>query len=186
TTAERDLALLAAAQRGALILPPRLLGVGFDEMTPLHRALVTRVDHYAELTPPARNRSAMVVPLDDLEQQVQAAARWARQQLREQPAGPFAIVVPELSQQRALAERALLDVLTPGHGLPDQPRRLPPFNLSAGLALADTPLVQAALQLLELGLPTIERETALALLRSPFHTIVDADTEPVAALIRAI
>lgn len=186
TAAERDLALLKAAQAGTLTLPARLLGVGFDEMTPLHRALVALAERYAELPLPARNRSAVVVVADDLEQQVQAAARWARQQLREQPAGPFAIVVSELSQQRALVERALLDVLAPDHGLPDQPRGLPPFNLSAGLALADTPLVHTALQLLELGLPHIERETVLALLRSPFHGIADTDTEPVAALIRAV
>lgn len=182
--AERDRRVVAAAKAGRIELPAELLGVGFDDVPPLYRDLLELASAFSQFEPASRLQRAQVVGADTLEEQLQAAALWVREKLRENPAGPFAIVVPDLNQQRTFVERVLLDVLTPDHALPDQRRQLPPLNFSAGEPLAQTPLIQAALQLLELAAPTIERTTLLQVLGSPFFVLGDAlfDADKHAAL----
>ncbi|HSB97003.1 MAG TPA: hypothetical protein VLC91_11175, partial [Spongiibacteraceae bacterium] len=180
--AERDLRVARAAQQGRLLLPQRVLGIGFDDIPPLQRSILQsagsqNAGEFRELELPSRQLDAVCVGADSLEEQLQAAALWIQQQLITDPSGPFAIVVPDLTQQRTLVERVLLDVLTPEINLPDTPRQLPPLNFSAGEPLAQTPLVRTALQLLELAQPYIERDTLLELLQSPFHRI-DASEAP--------
>jgi probable DNA repair protein len=114
---------------------------------------------------------------------LQAAALWVREQLQREPVGPFAIVVPELAQQRSLVERALLEVLAPEALMPAAPRQLPPMNFSAGEPLAQTPLVRSALQLLELAQPRQERETLLELLQAPFHCGAALESDAVAGSV---
>jgi GGDEF domain-containing protein len=60
--------------------------------------------------------------------------------------------------------------LLPGNA--DVPR---PYNVSAGQALADVPLVHAALTLLQLALPEPPLEDLGAALRSPFLAGADAE-----------
>lgn len=182
--AERDRRVVEAARGGRLTLPARIDGIGFDDMPPLYRELLVLVD-YRESVAPARTVSAQCVGFATLEQQVQAAALWAQRNLERNPAGPFAIVVPDLRDQRTLVERALLSVLTPDYLLPDRPRQLPPLNFSAGQPLAQAPLIQAALQLLELLRPDCERETLLQLLPQPFHAGAD-DIDALSALLGAV
>lgn len=185
-SAERDRRVLAAARAGRLRLPERVLGIGFDDIPPLYRDLLATVSEFTELDLPPRNREAVRIGCENLEEQLQAAALWVQQRLQTDPAGPYAIVVPDLGQQRAVVERILLDVLAPDHILPGLSRQLPPLNFSAGDPLAQTPLVQSALQLLELALPQCDRNTVLALLQSPFHGLDLRQSEPIAACIRAV
>lgn len=189
--AQRDLRVAAAASAGRLMLPARVLGIGFDDLQPLQRAILRAVPEFVEFELPDRRRSAVCVGADSLEEQLQAAALWVREQLQREPAGPFAIVVPELAQQRGLVERALLEVLAPETLAPAAPRQLPPMNFSAGEPLAQTPLLRCALQLLELALPRQERETLLELLQAPFHcgaALESGDTtlDRVAAALAAV
>jgi probable DNA repair protein len=176
--AERDRRVVAAAKGGRIELPAELLGIGFEDVPPLYRELLMLAASFTSFEPSSRSQRVAVVGADTLEEQLQAAALWVRERLREQPAGPFAIVVPDLNQQRVVVERVLLDVFTPEHLLPNQRRQLPPLNFSAGEPLAQTPLMQSALQLLALAAPTIERNTLLQLMRSPFFAIGDALDEP--------
>jgi probable DNA repair protein len=169
--AERDRRVVTAAQAGRLELTDELLGIGFEDIPPLYSDLLALAGTCTHYAPASRLQRAEIVGADTLEQQLQAAALWVREQLGETPAGPFAIVVPDLNQQRAFVERVLLDVLTPEHLLPTQRRQLPPLNFSAGEPLAQMPLLQCALQLLELAAPRIERSTLLQLLRAPFFGI---------------
>jgi probable DNA repair protein len=176
-SAQRDLRVAAAASRGALVLPERVLGIGFDDLPPLQRAVLQAVPEFVELALPDRQRSAVCVGADTLEEQLQAAALWVQQQLQRDPAGPFAIVVPDLAQQRSVVERALLEVLAPEALAPATPRQLPPLNFSAGEPLAQTPLVRSALQLLELAQPHQERQALLELLQAPFHCGAEPDAD---------
>ncbi|MDB6062354.1 MAG: hypothetical protein JWM78_2457 [Verrucomicrobiaceae bacterium] len=169
--AERDRRVVVAAQAGRVELPPELLGVGFDDVPPLHRDLLECCAVFSHYQPESRARGAAVVGADTLEEQLQAAALWVRERLRDHPDGPFAIVVPELNQQRAFVERVLLDIFTPELALPEQRRQLPPLNFSAGEPLAQTPLLQTALQLIELAAPMIQLSTLLQLLRAPFFNL---------------
>lgn len=167
--AQRDLRIVAAACAGQLALPARVLGIGFDDLPPLQRAILQAVPEFIELELPDRRHSAVCVGADTLEEQLQAAALWVRQLLQRDPEGPFAIVVPDLAQQRSVVERTLLEILMPEALAPAAPRQLPPLNFSAGESLAETPLVRAALQLLELAQPQQERQALLELLQVPFH-----------------
>lgn len=187
--AERDRRVLAAARAGLLALPARVLGIGFDDLPPLQRELLALVGEFVELELPDRLREAVCVGADTFEEQLHAAALWVRAQLQQNPDGPFAIVVPDLAQQREVVERALLEVLDPHAVAPTAPRRLPPLNFSAGEPLAQTPPIRAALQLLELAQPSCTRETLLELLPSPFHCGAghgdDASAERIARAIAA-
>ncbi|HEY3698317.1 MAG TPA: PD-(D/E)XK nuclease family protein [Spongiibacteraceae bacterium] len=183
--AERDRRVVEAALQRRLQLPPIIVTVGFDDMPPLYRALLQCIDDCSELELPDRSQQALCIGYDTLEKQLQAAALWAQRQLQKNSTGPIAIVVPELNQQRALVERVLLDVLTPEHVLPQQPRRLPLLNFSAGDALAQMPLIRCALQLLELTAHEIERETLLQLVGAPFH-VIGADCDALTMFIERI
>ena len=182
--AERDRRVVEAALQNRIDLPQKIIGIGFDDMPPLYRTLLQRSE-FSELELPNRLRDAQCVGCDTFEQQLQAAALWVQQQMQNNPHGPFAIVVPNLNQQRAVVERVLLDVLTPDHISPNQSRQLPPLNFSAGEPLAQTPLIRCALQLLELTAPKIELQTLMQLIRAPFLSGADA-IDPIVAFIENI
>lgn len=184
--AERDRRVVEAVRQGRLQLPSALISVGFDDLPPLHAELFQAIADYAELALPNRQQQAACIGFDSLETQLQAAALWAQRELQKNPQGPIAIVVPELNQQRALIERVLLDVLTPEHALPQQPRRLSPINFSSGTPLAKMPLIRSALQLLELAAKDIERETLLQIARAPFSAFADESIEAQVAFIDAV
>ncbi len=183
--AERDRRLLAAVLEGRLQLPAAIVAVAFDEVTPLHHALLDAIPERQTLQPTARNHSVAALGCDDFATQIQHAARWAYRRLQANPAAPVAIVVPQLAQQRACVERIVSDLFAPGHADPERAHRPPPFNISAGAALADMPTIATALQLLGLARRDQSRTALLALLDSPFHGFGDA-FEAVAAAIEAI
>ncbi len=182
---ERDLRLLQAAERGELMLPKAMVTVAFDELTPLHAALLDRIATRQSLPAPARTRSVAALGCDDFATQIRQAARWAQQRLQANPAAPIAIVVPQLAQQRSSVERILRDHFERDHTDPRTPHRPPPFNVSAGAALADVPMIAAALQLLGLVRRETPRDLLLALLDSPFHGFSEA-LDANAAAIKAI
>lgn len=183
--AERDLRVAAAARAGRLTLPERVLGIGFDDLPPLARTILRSVGEFVELELPDRQRSAVCVGANTFEEQLQGAALWVQQRLLGDPEGPYAIVVPDLTQQRNVVERVLLEVFAPENLQPAAPRQLPPLNFSAGEPLAQTPLLRTALQLLELALPFQEREALLDLLQAPFHRIADAEFDASEAMADA-
>ena len=167
TQAERDFYVADALIAGRLPLTQPVSLVCFDELAPLYAELFATI--YAQpVLIPARNQSAQSVACDSYEQQIRAGVRWIQQQLAVNSAGPFALVVPDLSSQRQRVERILLDEMSAAHVLPATPRQLPAVNFSAGEPLAATPVIQSALRLLSLLLPDISRADLLALLHSPF------------------
>lgn len=190
SAAERDRRVVAAARENAsqqsLQLPSKIVRVGFDDLPPLYAELLQAVPDNSAIELPSRNKNSVCVGFDSLETQLQAAALWAQRELQKNPAGPVAIVVPDLNQQRALVERVLLDVLAPESIAPQFARKLPPMNFSSGESLAQTPLIIAALQLLELIALDIERETILQIARSPFSNFSNEKIEAQAAFIEAI
>lgn len=79
-----------------------------------------------------------------------AAALWAQERLQRMPDGQFAIVVPDLAGNRDLLQDTLEDVLVPSAVYPGQSESPRPFNISLGLSLVHFPLVETALELLQL------------------------------------
>src|SRR5690606_33929634 len=100
--------------------------------------------------------------------EIRAAALWGQAILARNPHAVIGIIVPNLGQTRPQVERIFTEVFEPLAALPQTPRYTLPFNFSAGIPLASTPLVQTALNLLNLNRPTLELESLCSLLHSPF------------------
>jgi ATP-dependent helicase/nuclease subunit B len=125
-------------------------------------------DNGVERTP------AQVVGCDAGLLEAEAAAQWCAGQLERDPQARLLLVIPRLSQQRHLWQRALsqrLDfesMLTTGTGSADSP-----FALEGGQTLNTFPLVAVALQLITIAAGQAQFERLSAVLRSPYLAALD-------------
>lgn len=166
-----------AFAEGVLSRPPRIYLQGFDDIPPLINHLLHQATPEIRLLPPHRitnNRIDRVSTVDD-ETEIGAAALWAKQILEENPDAVIGIIVPNLGQCRDQVERLFTDVFEPLAKMPDKPRYTLPFNFSAGTPLAATPIIHAALELLNLTRGPWELDSVCDLLQSPFFG--DAENE---------
>ena len=125
------------------------------------------------LATPAPAVDLQVLAAPNAEQELAAAATWAKEELLRNPEAKLAVVVPNLTAQRPLVLRVFADTLAPEHLANPHGLTQPlPFNISAGTPLATCPLVAAALAWLEMPLAAsrqgILHDQALLLLHSPF------------------
>ncbi len=90
-------------------------------------------------------------------EELDAAANWARVRL-EAGAKRIGVVVPDLQQRRREVARVFTRVMGSAQA----------FDLSLGVPLADYPLVDAALAIIELAHREVDFGSASSLLRSPF------------------
>ncbi len=157
-----------------LPVPGRIFLVAFDETTPQMQALFDGLAAHGseleEVSPECSEAERIVqrTSAADAEHELQCAARWAEAVVAAQPQARVGVVVPDLLAKRAQVERIFLDVFEPQYRLPSSPRHATPFNMSAGLALANTPPIAAALSALKLNTHTLEIEDVSKLLLSPF------------------
>ena len=164
---------------GAIAGPERIGIAGFIETTPVLERLIeslrrrgTDVEVCEETAGPAR---AVRIRLVDQEAEVRAAAGWARRSL--EAARSFGasdhrigIIVPDLAAYRSRIERVFGEQFHPGSRLAPERDAERVFNISLGPALAEYPLIDAALLILWMKPQTIPLEDASRLLRSPFIT----------------
>lgn len=157
----------------------RLYLHGFDDLPPLYRQLLTcACDELIELPiAPAANHTLVRTQTSTDDAEIRAAALWSHQQLQQNSRAMIGIIVPNLGQSRTQVERIFTEVFEPLAALPQTSRYTLPFNFSAGTPLATTPLIQTALNLLNLNRKQWELEPLCALLQSPFFG--NADTEVV-------
>lgn len=169
--------LLQAFQQGELPRCERLYLYGFDDLPPLHRELLNAASittiELQGITPATPQVTRTEVTTDH--EEIRTAALWSQTQLTQNPRAVIGIIVPNLGQCRAQVERIFTEVFEPLAALPQTPRYTLPFNFSAGIPLATTPLIQSALNLLNLNRKSWELEPLCALLQSPFFS--DADNE---------
>lgn len=170
-----DSARLADAVRNAMIAgqlaPPRaLIFAGFNEITPQQDELLNAVRAagvtVAPLMPANATTRVARVGYDDRRAEILAAAAWARSAL-ESGQTRIGVVVPDLAAQRTAVVRLFDDALVPAALLPgaDSVR---PYNVSLGNPLASSPVIHAALLLLDLGTGSLPIARLGTLLRSPF------------------
>lgn len=163
--------LLPLLASGRIKAPRTLIVYGFDSFTPQQADFLNglRQSGCAVLRaePDLQNGRVSRVPCLDAEQEIERAAAWARTKL-EGGHARIGVVVPDLAARRAAVVRLFSAAMAPDYALPGAAARVPPFNLSLGRPLADYPLVNAALLLLELAGREIEFERASRVLRSPF------------------
>jgi probable DNA repair protein len=163
--------------RGAARAPALLVLHGFDLATPQQeRFLAACAAAGAALArterpraPGVPRRALFASPREELEH----AARWARARLESAGDGSprIGVVVPQLAERRAEVSRIFSRVLGEGSAASEAPL----FNLSLGAPLSSFPVVDAALDLIDLAAGPLPFERASRLLRSPF--IGGAETE---------
>jgi len=166
--ADRLLPLMAD---GCIRIPQTLIAYGFDSFTPQQADILDGLRQAGcavLLAGPSSIASRVLrVPCVDAEQEIHRAAAWARTRL-EAGFTRIGIVVPDLAARRAAVVRIFSAAMAPDYALPGAVNRVLPFNLSLGEPLADYPLVNTALLLLELAGRDIEFERASRVLRTPF------------------
>jgi len=170
--------ILPLMKEGRIRKPQTLLAYGFDSFTPQQADFLGGLQKSGSeilLSGPSKRTGRVLrMPCADGEQEIRRAAAWARSRL-EAGHTRIGIVVPDLAASRAAVVRLFSAAMAPDYALPDVPGRMLPFNLSLGVPLANYPLVNTAMLLLELAGREIEFERASRVLRSPF--IAGAETE---------
>lgn len=162
--------ICAAISNSIIRLPPQLLLVGFDQLSPSLKKLqqlatslgseCLEVDPIADETGPVTCFAAV-----DKNDEIESAARWTRN-LLEQGVESIGIVVPDLVRQRRKIERVFRDQIDPESAL-IAGKEDALFSLSLGGPLAEQGIIHAGLELLATG-HALSIEQISFLLRTPF------------------
>jgi len=164
-----------------LQLSDGILLAGFDEFTHQQQGFLGVASKAGcdikklDIETPETNAGVVRVPFSDSEQEIEAAARWARALLESGVPGRIGVVVVGLASRRNLVERIFRGILEPTAQLPGkiQPPKL--INISAGNALSSYPIIKSALALLSLSPGENEWSEISNLIRSSY--LPGADTE---------
>ena len=153
-------------------LPAHCVLAGFDELTPRQSAflvaLARRGTRVETLEAADRNRRVRRVELADTRSELEAAARWARAIAARDSGARIGVVVPALIPLREDAQRIFTAVLCPQAAARHSMQERLPFSISAGRPLADYPLVDAALRILDGARRALSPDVLGALLCSPW------------------
>jgi len=170
--AEAPALIADAILQKSILVPDHILLYGFDEVTPAMRRVIEACEQrhceVEALTLAVKPAAVQRYEFQDAEQELRAAAEWARATVRRDPQLRVGIVVPELASQRARVERVFNRVFEPDYIFPQQPQHAPGFNLSAGQSLVQLPVIWVCLQLLHWNRDPLDIETVSKLLLSPF------------------
>lgn len=152
--------------------PRRLCLAGFYEVTPQQQSLLERLGENGVETsrwmPEGRPGNLIAHVFPNTQEEMTAAAIWARRHLEADEKHRIGVVVPDLARHRQTVGRIFEDILSPDAVLPGRPALSPAYNLSLGLRLLEYPLVHTAMSLLEFVGGTLSYEQVGHLLRSPF------------------
>ncbi|WP_233152923.1 PD-(D/E)XK nuclease family protein [Motiliproteus sp. MSK22-1] len=148
---------------------PEIHLVAFQEQPPLYEKLLESLsDTIVRVQQPSRNRFSGLVQRSGVDDELQLAAQWARQVVTHSPDATIGIVVPDLSIQRAKAERIFREVFEQGYDQPEIPADAPTFNMSIGIPLLQAPVITSALKLLMMKTTPIRLTELPAFLYSAF------------------
>jgi ATP-dependent helicase/nuclease subunit B len=146
--------------------PKLLVAYAFDIVPPQTQAFLERFP-LAHCKPEPVTGRALKQPFRSPREEIETVAAWARARL-EEGRTRIGVVVPDLARRRKEVVRVFSRVMQPGYLLPGVARVPMPFNISLGEPLADYPLVDAALALIELSFRELEFARVSRLVRSPF------------------
>lgn len=184
TSADKVKILQRAYSCGILPAIPTVTLCGFDNLTPLHRKLLEGISNnlaFSE-TEPVQSQPQQVALYDE-QAELTAAADWAVAHYLAAPEARIGILVPELPKLRNKIARLLRTRLQPGYGAPGQLRASAPFNLSAGIPLAETPLIASALLLLTLNRAELPLTDFCRMLNAPFWSGLSPEPRAKAELL---
>ncbi len=167
---------------GQVEAPRSIELVGFDlPLTPLKEAIIaacqsagTRVTR-AEADAGGHAEQALeVLECRTADDELFAAAHWARQRLEEDASQSIAIVVTDLAGRVDRVERIFRQVMDPP-GFCLKQNDAEPWHLSLGKPLADWPLIADALSILALNTYRMTQPQLGQLLRSPYFAGSDEE-----------
>ena len=160
--------LLKAFQDGRLTHEAAIHCVGFDTLSPLYTALLHEATDVVNSVTLASYQQPLLTrhQFSSLDDEINAAAQWAKTQLETSPNARIAIISPQLSQLRDVIETALIETFEP-HYWYEKNRYSLPFNISAGTPLSNTPFVSGTLALFDLAKRQWPLDTICQLIFSP-------------------
>jgi probable DNA repair protein len=170
--AQLEEALRGTVGNGFVELPAGgVVLVGFDAMTPAQMKLVEALRsagvEVEELRPAMEPARRMLVDTADEQEELRVSARWVRKFLETRPGAKVAVIVPGLETQRREIDRVFREVLAPELEDIRTANEVWPYEFSLGVALAETPMVATALDLLRwmAGALPLDRVSGLLLSR---------------------
>lgn len=164
---------LAALVARAAGMPGPLVLAGYAEFTPQQQRLLAALRRagvdVAAVDPLAADAGDVhVVACVDPRDEVVAALEWARRQVDADPTCRVGVAIADLAARRGEIVELADDLVCPRLGWPDELAAPRPYNLSLGVALAEVPLVAAALDLTALAQGSLPAPRVAALLRSRY------------------
>lgn len=153
-------------EQAALPAEAEIMLYGFQSMPPLQAHVIetasssiVKVD--SDSTASKNNNQAYRLECQDPQAELRMAANWAAQQLKAKPEQRLGIIVPDLNNSLPQVARVVSEALKS-----EETEML--VNISAGTALADTAVISAALELIEILQYERPLNNWLQLLYSPF------------------
>lgn len=168
---DRIVQIQTAFEQGQLAQLPSIDLLAFDDVSPLLQQLLKSASNSGtHLKVQQKNNRSKLLAFDNRQLELKACAEWAHQLLSSNRKKPIkiGIIDPSLGQDRNQIEQVFIEVFEPQFLFPNSPRYTLPFNFSAGTPLAETPIINAALQLLQLNHPLSDTEQLVRLLHSGF------------------
>lgn len=152
-------------EQAALPAEAEIMLYGFQSMPPLQAHVIetasssiVKVDTDSKAS---KNNQAYRLECQDPQAEMRMAANWAAQQLKAKPEQRLGIIVPDLNNSLPQVARVVSEALKS-----EETEML--VNISAGTALADTAVISAALELIEILQYERPLNNWLQLLYSPF------------------
>lgn len=186
SSVQRDALLIQWFRQGLLARTGAIVAVGFESMPPLQQQLLNAAGelslHQSQQQPAAVSAIAVERP----EQELYQALVWAKHCLQDQDKTRLAIVIPDLRSRLVEVERVVQHVFAPEQLAPAAPRHAPVINISAGQRFDQLPLVQAALDVLQLANSEMSLQQAERILLSPFYASNPSHRQRAAATVQAL
>lgn len=151
-------------------LPKHLLMVGFNQLTPDQQAFLDCLQKYQiqvdSFDFQSQPENANQIGFTGLQQELEFAANYAKN--NQQKGKCVGIVVEQLANHLGEVHRIFSEVFQPEESKPWVALSKPKYNVSAGFALSDQPLVKTGLFLLNLRANRISLEELHFLKNTPF------------------
>ena len=153
--------------------------VGFDAMTPAQMGLVEALRsaraEVSELRLEAPPETLLLTAANDEQEELSTAALWIRRFLEQQPEGRVAVIVPNLAMERAEIDRVFRETLAPELQDIRAGNEGAPYEFSVGKPLAETMMVESALDLLRWAAELLPVDRVSALLLSPYFAMLNEE-----------
>ncbi|MEO0443290.1 MAG: hypothetical protein AAFZ92_06050, partial [Pseudomonadota bacterium] len=153
--------------------------LGFDDIPPAIQQQLQQASPQLLMVDDSgfQPRSLQRLRFDTEQQEIAAICQWAATLLEQNTQLRIGIIVPNLGQNREAIEQALTEQFEAKSLLASSARYTLPFNISAGIPLGQTPLIESVFQLLTLHRQYWSVDALCQLLFSPFWAAYSQEWE---------